>query len=354
MTSNIWKRDYTSLEQFSQTKPGIIIAPDYICLPDEHRAEFYALFNKVREAVVREKHPDILDKSGVLSNKYKAVEQELQQFLGLSSIKMQYMLSVFLKNPVEALTSALFDPLFDLLKGKANENQFEETSSQGVEKLFLRFYQMGYEKWMILSLLFLLKPDKIFSVKETKAKAEESALLMVREVNEQSPNPKDTDVLEFYDDHPARLTVPDCIIHSTVLDKYVSFRSMVAKSMSLTSDKPGSRTWVPYVHLDTPWTGLSLVYLADALEEIVLIADKNEICAPDLIIACRTSPNWYEREGFTQIMAKHDRLNPRLGTHILSCDAIPEDDIKNQGKDIKVSKSDFNNTALEEVLVNIG
>jgi len=353
MTSNVWKEDYSVLEQFSKINSDIIIERDYVCLPDEYRAEFYELFNKVRKTVIQEKHLGILDKSGALSQQYKIVGQELQQLLGLSSIKMQYMLSVFLNNPIEALTSALFDPLFDLLKGKANENQFEETGKQSIEKLFLRFYQMGYEKWVVLAVLLLLKPDHIFSVKETKAKAEESALMMVREIHEQSPDPKETNEVEFYDDHPARLTVPDLIIHSTVLDKYVSFRSMVAKAMSLTSDKPESRTWIPYVHLDTPWTGLSLVYIADTLEEIVLIADKNEICGPDLIIACRTTPNWYEEEGLTQIMAKHSRLNPKLGTHILSCEEIPDDDIKKQSGSIKVSKSDFSKITLDEILGNI-
>ena len=59
------------------------------------------------------------------------------------------------------------------------------------------------------------------------------------------------------------------------------------------------------------------------MEELALIADKNVICRPDLIVETREPKDWDDKN--TPAATKfYDFLSPTLGRYIVSLDPVPE------------------------------
>jgi hypothetical protein len=61
-----------------------------------------------------------------------------------------------------------------------------------------------------------------------------------------------------------------------------------------------------------------MVYVDDAPEKVGLVADRERICKPDLLVECRESASWYSREGPDPIGRHHEMFKPRLGTFVVT------------------------------------
>jgi hypothetical protein len=326
--SNNWLAEYSDLRGLISGHPEITIEDEYVCLPDEIRTEFYVKFNAIRSAIIEEQMPAALLQAGVLSSNYLLAESEACAWLQIDEISLPPLLDSFMHHPIEGLRGALYDPLFEFLKGRIDSSALEQIAAQNTKKLFQNIYQKGYEKWVILSLVTTLQADRIYGVEETKVKGEEAAHLMFRRSEDQIPSPVESRLLKFKDDLPVRLVVPDFIIHSASLNRYISIRSMLSKPMALTSYKPQERQWLPTNNFTGSWAGMTLIYLADSPEELALIADRDEVCQPDLILNCRSSHDWHQGSAWKQIQTLHNFLSPVLGSLIVTSNAMvdsPED-----------------------------
>ena len=159
-----WQARYAELKEYIAGKPEIKISSKVIAIPGDFRPEFYRLFDTVRVAFLRDNFPVQLSEAEALSKSFAQTEEEMANLLGVVDISLITSLSWFLRDPTNGLMRGLFDPLFNLLKGKMDVDIFELAAASNIKKSFTQLYHSGYEKWVALSLAKSLAPGKIFEV----------------------------------------------------------------------------------------------------------------------------------------------------------------------------------------------
>jgi hypothetical protein len=125
--SDDWRQEYTRLTDFIAEKPEIKIEDKRVRLPENVRPEFYRLFNSTRKKLVAEKLPSLSAEAEILSENYQKSEKEVINLLGLEEITMATTIHTFLHSPMDAVIRALFNPLFDLLKGRKTLKAWSKT-----------------------------------------------------------------------------------------------------------------------------------------------------------------------------------------------------------------------------------
>ncbi|MFC1846453.1 hypothetical protein ACFLYS_00130 [Chloroflexota bacterium] len=322
---NNWNNLYTELSDFIAEHPEIEIEENKVRILASVRPEFYQFFNAVRTAFVEERLPDLLNEATVLNQNYLKVEQETIRLLGLDDLSMEISLHRFVSDPINELRRGLFDPLFDLLKGKIGIETLEQRSSRNIKTSFKPLYRLGYEKWVSISLLQQLKADKLFQITPDEfASDEERAVMRATSPEKEAPDPEESNRLSFKYEEEATFTVPDFIVHSARINRYVALRAQMGKAFATASNFSKKMEWHSLDSKTALEPGITLIYMADDPREISLVADAKKICRPDLIIECREQKDWYEREGLGRIMAVHNNLKPKLGTYIVCKESAPQ------------------------------
>ena len=325
---NGWQAEYQRLTGFVDRSSQLKIAENAVNIPQDVRHEFYRLFDTVRVAFVNEKLSDLLNEATILSDNYTKAEQEAIELLGLDSIIITASLRKFLNNLKDSLVKKLFDPLFDLLKGKVDVKNFEKMASRNIEASFRESYRSGYKKWLCLSLVKLLGANRSLEVSVP-------SVYLGPAVGERGysksgeehsvPLPKESKHLSFKHEQSSTLTVPDFIIHSAKINKYLAFRSefRAAAAVWTASNASKHRDWYPLDRVVALRLSSIFIYVADNPEEISLIADAKNICRPELVIECREQKDWHEKEELEKVKLHHDIIKPRLGTYIVSSEQLP-------------------------------
>ena len=323
--TNSWKQEYTQLSNFINEHPEVEVGVSRVRIPENIRPEFYQLFNTVRTVFIEEKLADLLNEARSLSERYIKVEAEVVTLLELEKISQETHLYSFLHNPIDELIRGLFNPLFDLLKGKVDIETFGEKALSNIEVSFRDLYHLGYEKWVALSLVKLLQADKLFQVIPRPFISEQEETIMSSTSPEEDPPAAiESKNFSFQRDLAATFTVPDFIVHLSAGNKYTAVRSQIGEALAKASKTSENREWYPLDSIGAFISGLTLVYVADNLKDISLVADADKICRPDLIIVCKEQQDWYDKEGLGKIKLDHDRSKPLLGTYVVSRESIPE------------------------------
>ncbi|MHA2066433.1 MAG: hypothetical protein ACXABY_18835 [Candidatus Thorarchaeota archaeon] len=331
--SNTWLKTYSELKEYITGNPKIEIGKNIVVIPGDVRPEFYRLFDMVRVTFLKDKSQTLLDEAVRLSENYAEVSQEVTKSLGLTEIKVSASLNRFLNDPTNGLIKSLFDPLFDLLKGKIDATTFEHTASKIIEKSFSELFKSGYIKWISLSLTDLLAPDKALavSVEVLDRNIEEYVEPGLRQ--EPVPEPQETKSLSLEHDREAVFMVPDIIVHSAKLGRYVSIRSGLAEVMWTAKSISSNKEWYDFSELFNQdvqvnhWADL-FIYIDDKPEDLALVADNGRFCRPDIIIKCMEQADWYERGGLERVKLNHDLLKPKLGSYVVSRLPVPEEAFK--------------------------
>ncbi len=348
--ANSWQKAYSELTDFIAEHSAVEIEASRVRLLDDVRPEFYRLFDDVRNTFTEEKFSALLNEATPLSTNYLKVEQEIVRLLGLEDVLMEADPLRFLHDPIDQLIRGLFDPLFDLLKGKIDAETFEATSSRNIRTSFGPLYRLGYEKWVALSLVRLLEADKSFQVTPpefTLYDAEKAESLIAEWV--WAPEGSNH-ILFKYDPKPA-LMVPDLVVHSAKVNRYIALRSQIGEAIGMSTVFSEKREWLPVSSVRALGSGLTLIYVADNPEEISLVADVDKICRPDLVIECREQKDWYyKREALEKVKLHHDSLKPRLGTYMVSRELVPEQELNSQEEDIHILTVGFDQFKLEPII----
>ncbi len=353
---NSWQEEYQRLTDFVARKPQVGIAESVVTIPRDVRPEFYRLFDTVRVAFIEEKLSDPFNEAATLSQNYLKAEQEVTELLGLDDILIATGLRRFLRDPRDGLIKGLFDPLFDLLKGKINAEAFEQGVSRNIEASFRDFYRLGYKKWLALSLVKLLEADRSLEVSVPSlylGPQDGERGSSVSDEEHPVPPPKELKHLSFKHEQSSTLTVPDFIVHSAKINRYFALRSefRAAAAVWTASNASEHREWYPLDCVVALRLGSTLIYVADNPEEISLVADAEKICRPELIIECREQKDWYEKEGLEKVKLHHDILKPRLGTYIVSREQVP--DVGQLGDSIHILTVGFDQSKLEPIISSL-
>lgn len=283
-----WVKTYKKLENFIEANPDIIIQEDNVVIPKAIRPIFYELFDKVRDTFIYEECIELLEKAESLSKGYLKDEQELMNLLSLEKVLMSSDVKRFLYEPQKQLARETFDLLFDLLNGKIDLKEFLTTAKVNVNSSFKHLYKKGYKKWIVISLIKQFKPDKIFYVPVNKPTS--GQLIKHRfQDKEGIPFPVETKHIAFEVGGNDILLVPDVIIHSTILDQYVAFRTELGRATWEVENLNDNREWYSIASIIEK-NGINdirpdlLIYTSDNIRDISLVADSKNICRPDIIV----------------------------------------------------------------------
>jgi hypothetical protein len=329
--SNSWKGAYAELGSFIARNPGIKISANSIDIPGDIRPDFYNLFGTVRLAFLEEKFPSLLDEARTFSQSFISVEREVTKLLGLADISVPTHLKQFLYEPINYLKGRLWNLLFHLLKGKIETGIFEQEASVIIEESFRSYYRLAYKKWVALTLVKLLASDKAFSITPPEVETKDDDIQVdIRKV----PDPIESNHLSFNDEEVFSLVVPDFIVHSAKINRYVAITTEIVRAVYKATDITEKREWFSINNIGINYNGEVLlkpdltICIDDNAKDICLIADMDRICRPDLIIESVVQKSWLDKMGLYRIKLCHDTFKPKLGTYVVSKEPLSGEVIK--------------------------
>ncbi|MFC1846952.1 hypothetical protein ACFLYS_02715 [Chloroflexota bacterium] len=348
--SDKWKLALKNLVDFIDKHPEIEISENVIGIPAEFKPDFYKLFNLVRTTIIEEKMAAFIEHAKPLSRSFMKIEDEVLNKLALNQITMDPGLSRFLHDPMDQLTRGLFYLLFDLLKGRLDNDKFERKAIDNVGLPFLHLYRLGYTKWIAISLIRLLEADNLFKAvsresgsSEGQGSKENGLSYEVITTVDESRN------IVFHHDQKVILLVPDVIFRSSINGKYISVMSYYSPASGRASDTSKKRKWYPLDSVASLDTDLILIYIDDKPEELALVADVDRICKPDMIVHSRERKGWFKAEGMQRIMPQHISLKPNLGSYIVSKEPSPEVKLDEREEGINVIYAGLDITRLQPI-----
>lgn len=355
--SELWRKYYGELIDLVQSQPGIVIREDLISIEEAIRPAFYRKFNQVRSSFLAGRISESLDMAQFLSTKYMKVEDFVSERLRLEGVLMPGELTRFLADPFKQIIRDLFDPLFELLQEKIEPEEFEERADASVHESFRSLYQMGYIKWFVLSLIKNLDPEKAYDIPLPHPSSKE--LIKHREdIRQNIPFPQETKVLSFEIGRRDVLLIPDFIVRSAALEKYVAFRTAIGKAIWRATYHSERREWLSIGAIIEEYgiTELKpdlLLYLDNNLEDVSLVADSEKFCRPDLSIFFLGQLGEDENQtvrDLERVRLGHEILKPIRKTCVISNFHVPDRMLIGLDENIEVIHFGFNNLKWERLL----
>jgi hypothetical protein len=355
--SGLWRKYYADLLAFIKDEPGVVIRSDLISIDKTVRKEFYKKFDKVRASFLAQRISEWLDEAQFLATKYAKIEGQLTELLRLREVLMSEDLKRFLFDPTKQIVRDLFDSLFDLIQEKIEPEEFEERAEQTVNESFRNYYQMGYIKWFVLSLIKRLEPERIYEVPLPQPSSKE-IIKHRQDIRQNIPFPRETKVLSFEVGRRDVLLIPDFIVRSALLEKYVAFRTDLGKAVWRATYHSEKRDWFSIEDIVKTYGTISLkpdllLYVDENLEDVSLVADSEKICQPDLQIFFLDQLEVTEgciMQELEEARLAHESLKPIRGTRLISKHHLPESFTKELDKNIGVIHFGFNNMKWESLL----
>jgi hypothetical protein len=324
--SNGFHQAYEALTSFIAGHPEIEIGESVTSIPEEVRTEFYNLFNAARESFVEEKFPEYLNETSLLLAQYRAEEDKARRLFSLEETSMVTGTQRFLCDPRGTLTRELFDPLFDLLKGRESIESFEKRAAGKIEDIFPTVYRGAYELWMMLSLVELLEADKTLGVETRRLGPGERAKPSPQAPMEEVPLPSESASFFFSQPRDVIFAVPNLIAHSPKLNRFIGIRTEFSEGLYNAWYPSSNREWVPLSMdlLILLGYGLTLIYVAEQAEDIALVADASRFCRPDLILWCIDTLNLTRKEALEKMAQVDGFIQPTKGSYIIANNPWPE------------------------------
>ncbi len=352
--SKLWTKFYGELVDFIEDQSGVVIKEDFVSIDKKIRPAFYKKFNKVRASFLAQNYSDWLDEAQFLSTKYMKVEDYLSDRLRLEDVLMPGELERFLSDPMKQVVRDLFDPLFELLQGKIEPEEFEERAEESVHESFQNLYQMGYIKWFVLSWVKNIIPEKIYEVPLPQPSSKQ--MIFHRDRFKQNiPFPEETKTLSFEVGRREVLLIPDFIVRSAKLENYVAFRTQIGKPLWQASFYNEKREWLSIESFVEEYgiTGLKpdlLLYVGENLEDVSLVSDCDKFCRPDLMVYFLDQLEDVEERHMKKmedIRVAHDILKPTKGTCVIAKNHLPANLVELLDANIHVIHFGFNNLKWE-------
>ena len=344
-----WRNIYTELTEFIANHPEIQIEKSVVRIPEAVRSEFNRIFGAVRETFVRENYQVLLDWAEVLSKDYIKVEEGVTKLLGIENVTNYVPVGRFLHKPIDQLIAGLYHPLFDLLKEQIDIETFEEKAKFSIEDSFNSLSQLGYEIWVVLSIIKLLEADKTFRV-EAEEFNEEELFKHGGPIETEVPDPEESESLTFKHDPEVGYIVPDQTIHSARLGQYFSFRPQIIEALGTATNKSMLREWLSISDMVELEPNVILVYTDKKLNGLSLIADTVSFCRPDLIIECVGLKKVYNEDSAARIQTYHNAFKPRLGTYIVSREPLAEQKPEDNEIDIHYLHVGLDKSKIENII----
>ncbi len=262
--------------------------------------------------------------------------------LKIEHIELPVDLVSFLHNPREGMVRWLYNRLFEMIQGKITLEEFEEMAENDLASTTFEMYELGYEVWVIFTLIILLEPDETYAV-----------LLD-----------------DNFDPYPGKLTeiafgrqfnhsskrIPELILHSKKLKKYAAIKFPLAREIAgylippemphkMLRDRTGDTSYV----LDKRVMFLSLM---DSLEKIPVFAELQErkIKSPDLMIEFHGPQDFLDEDKITEMKIRLELMKPKLGAAAMLIDTEAEKTASSFPQGMDVFSAGFDRNILAKVI----
>ena len=347
-----WHAKYKDLERFIAEHPEIKIDSNRTRIPDSIRDEFYLYYDNVLKQFVHDSFPGLIAKAVILKDRYLSVEREISDLLCLNSISSRPPVRKFIHDPEEEIVNSNYYLFFDLLKSKITIGDLDVMAIRNIEKVSSSLLNSIYQQWVSFSLVKLLKASRLLQVRFNDISG--YGAHRVGWVSGHTPIPKDSNDIFFNYKHEVRFMVPDFIIFSKRINKYLSIRSEIIKPLVHATNLSNTREWFNLSAAEHAIkNNQTFMYVGDEPEDISLVSDALKICRPDLILECRAQGNWYENEGLKRLILLNDALKPKLGTYIISMDPVSEQPLGRLDDGITLIEVGFNRDKLQPIVDTI-
>jgi hypothetical protein len=331
-----WRQAYADLRNLVTGDNEILLTPRVTLIPEQIRPRFYQLFDLTRTAFLREHLPDCSEETKRLRDLSASVEENIKRTFHLEEIVIPTDLRRFLNDGEGRLSEPLFDPLFELLRGERDVESFEKEASIVLEGLYAGLYQRAYRHWVILSLIELSRGSRAFSVKVPLIEMTARGPQIVIDPHP-IPKPHGTSQLSFLSEAIPAFIVPDVIVDSTGIGRFVAFKTEMgdvyhqAQVMWKAADASPEREWFSHEELEPLWKRYHaldlkrdvLIYVCGQLSDLGLVADSERFARPDGVMI------WVSRSDAMEKLHEkgrlyRDHLKPRSGVFMILLDSKKE------------------------------
>jgi hypothetical protein len=320
---NNWQEYTKPIRNYIAEYPQINITKQTIVIPDECKQEFYVIFKNARENIIKHEYHWLLQSALDLRKNYLAIEKEIahvqyrpdndnaslrQARIGkytqriwkafrskfhtvdfkANFVKLDIVSVNFINNPLQVMSRTLYDPLFELIQTKINEEEFKKTAHEKVMFQFNNLFRLCYAKWILLNICKMAEMGKIYTAlsQELSTHGLLKRTLNVKPIKELLPAANKTSSIPLnYSRRMHALSTVDFLIYSKKYKKYIGFKTLFEKAASEISASQLNRRAVPFYSIDnTLSTNPLLIYVSDNIQEVILVADSKNFYLPDLVI----------------------------------------------------------------------
>ncbi len=331
-----WKQAYNEMRNLIAGDDEIRVTSRLTVIPERFRPRFYDLFDITRRAFIREQLPGCSNEMKQLRDLSVNVEERVRRMFHLEEVAVPIDLSKFLNDGEGRLSEILFDPLFELLQGQKGMEIFEEGARVALRGLYAELLQRAYQHWVILSLIELLGGSRSFSVKVPLIEMTPRDPQIVIDPKP-IPKPYVTSKLTFLAEATPVFIVPDVIVDSAEIGRFVAFKKELGDVYSQTpvmwkaADANLEREWFSHEELRPLWKRYYaldlkrdvLVYVCDQLSDLALVADSERFARPDWVVICVSRSDHMENLHEKGRLYR-DHLRPRSGIFMILMDSPKE------------------------------
>jgi len=335
-----WHNAYTKLRQFISHTPSIEISSNKALIPGDVKEEFYRLFDDVRVSFVKDYCPDVTECGLELSQQYKAVCAGIISEAGFDSIAISADLKWFLENPIDGLIRFLFDPLFKFLAGQIDAKEFEQVASLKITDAFAILFRDGYQRWVALSIIRRLLPDKSYRFPVIDA-LQDCLMGEGHEVpgqhKDEVPEAKEVRDISFDQHSIVSFVAPRATIHSRRTGNFVALHTDFREAEWTASRRSPDMEWHEIAALKTEYRLLKIrpdlikkewyelapvlpdmaLYTAGDVNNLALVSDFKYMLRPEINIAVMESSGWDEKVKLEDLKRRLLALNPRQGAFVI-------------------------------------
>ncbi|MGM0602040.1 MAG: hypothetical protein ACQESS_01865 [Bacillota bacterium] len=320
--SSEWLSYFTELENLIEEKKEIKVTEDSIKIPENYRSIFYKQFDKIRDEFIINNFPDKFELSSNLSREYRQLENKIMKKLSLKDITMSNNVERFLHNPLNELRRELFDLLIDLLIKNISREEFIKVGRNKIEASLKSTYKIAYTKYSILKLIDELKAEDIYYIPMSIPSSTELIKHPIG-LKESVPPPQKADKISFEVPRKTTILIPDFIIYSAEIKKYIAFRTELGKALWEAGGLSRQREWISIEDIikENGPVRISpdlLLYIDNDLENINLAADAAVLCRPDIVFECADSINVDLLEDKAEALYQYTKiLKPFSGSYLI-------------------------------------
>ncbi|MCL2706871.1 MAG: hypothetical protein FWE97_01700 [Dehalococcoidia bacterium] len=326
-----WSVAYENLRKFVADHPEIKIDATSVVIMGDIRTDFYRYFDIVRDTFVKEYCAAKLEEAYAVGKAYADISKLVQQEMSLEAIDVSGSLEGFLKDPLKSMRSALFTPLFDLLKNKTDETGFVAEAQMAIDDFYKVTYCEAYNRWGTMSLLHLLRSSCLWDGKPRDLDSNP------HNHTEFFPGLHDDDVpelqqgsrLEFAYIQKASFVMPDVLVQSNYLNAYVSLKSQWYEARWKAKVLNEKLEWLdlPYLYsgLGKCLPNMTIHLARESADELRLLSDFFHMARPDIMLEFMEEDNWYDPQCIEGIILRNKMFSPRLGSYVISRVVVPQE-----------------------------